>query len=157
VLPSAATSKTAVAVELLDRAIELYLREDSFFAALHLAGAAEEFLNVYARTAPELQGSPLVPAFDSFKEAVVLLSAPASKKESDETEKWVYDHMTYAKNSVKHMRGGKDTKVEFNAKEEAYDTIDRAITTYFQLMSVLRLPHLPSIGLFDKRRRSESA
>ena len=44
-----AVPKHAIAGEHLDRAIELYLRGDSFYSALHLGGAAEEILNVYAR------------------------------------------------------------------------------------------------------------
>jgi hypothetical protein len=90
-----------------------------------------------------------------MKDAIVALSAPASPDEKRKAEKRVYDLMSDAKNSVKHKRGPKDNTVNFDAKEEAYDVIDRAITTYLQLLSVLRLSHLPSIQKFDERRRSE--
>jgi len=152
---SAAVPKTEVACELLDRAIELHLRGDSFFAALHLGGAAEEVLSVCVREIPAGAGTFMKPAFDQMKEAIVALSNPKSEHEAKEIEKWAHDRMSDAKNSVKHKRGSKDRTVSFDAKEESYEVIDRAITTYFQLWSLLRLPYLSSIQEFDKRRRTE--
>lgn len=152
----ASIPKHDVALELLDRSIELYLRGDSFYAALHLAGAAEELLAVYARAIPIAPAVALSPAFDQMKEAIVSLISPQSPAERIDAEKWAHDRLSDAKNSVKHKRGPRDDSVNFDSKEEAYDVIDRAITTYFQLLSVLRLPHLPSVQAFDARRRSES-
>ena len=152
----ASVPKHLVALELLDRSIELYLRGDSFYAALHLGGAAEELLAVYARAIPIASTMTLAPAFDQMKEAIVSFISPQSPAEKVAAEKWAHDRLNGAKNSVKHKRGPKDDSVDFDAKEEAYDVIDRAITTYFQLLSVLRLPHLPSVQVFDARRRSES-
>jgi len=43
------TPKLSIAVEFLERAIELHLRGNSYHSAIHLAGAAEELLNVYTR------------------------------------------------------------------------------------------------------------
>ena len=147
------TPKHEVACELLDRAIELFLRGDSYYSALHLGGAAEELLSVYARETHATSSSMLVPAFDQMKEAVVALCTPCTEYERTKADKWVHNRMMDAKNSVKHMRGVRDSYVEFDAPEEAYDVIDRAITTYFQLLSPLRLPHLPSIPKFDAKRR----
>jgi hypothetical protein len=154
-MPVTSVPKPEVALELLDRAIELYLRGDSYYAALHLGGAAEEVLSVCAREVSVNSTATLKPAFDQMKDAIVALSAPASPDEKRKAEKRVYDLMSDAKNTVKHKRGSKDNTVNFDAKEEAYDVIDRAITTYLQLLSLLRLAHLPSIQKFDERRRSE--
>ena len=154
-MPPAVVPKYQVACELLDRAIELHLRGDSYFAALHLGGAAEEVLAVCARETSAGGGAFMRPAFDQIKEFIVALSNPESEQEAKRLEKWAHDRMSDAKNSVKHKRGSKDGTVNFDPKEESYDVIDRAITTYFQLWSPLRLPYLPSIQEFDQRRRSE--
>jgi hypothetical protein len=84
-----------------------------------------------------------------------MLSKPSSEAERQKVEKWAHDRMSDAKNSIKHKRGAKDNSVNFNAKEESYDMIDKAITTYFQLFSIHRLRHLPSIQEFDQSRRAE--
>ena len=154
-MPSSAVPKSEVACELLDRAIELYLRGDSYYAALHLGGAAEEVLAVCTREVPAVGGTFMKPAFDQMKEFIVALSSPTSEQEARRIEKWAYDRVNDAKNSVKHKRGRKDQTVYFDAQEEAYDIIDRAITTYFQLWSPLRLPYLSSIQEFDKQRQAE--
>jgi len=155
-MPAASLKKYEVAVELLDRAIELYLRGDSFYSALHLGGAAEEVLAAYVREMPVTSKAVITPAFDQVSEAVVILASPESPSEKQDAKKWVYDRLSNAKNSVKHKRGSQDGTVKFDSKEEAYDVIDRAITNYIQLLSVLRLPHLSSIEKFDSHRRSES-
>ena len=154
-MPTAALPKSEVACELLDRAIELHLRGDSYYAALHLGGAAEEILSVCAREVLVAPGTFMKPAFDQIKEAIVALSHPTSQREARETEKWAHDRMSDAKNSVKHKRGPKDLVVQFDATGESYDVIDRAISTYFQLWSLLRLPYLPSIQEFDARHHAE--
>jgi len=147
--------KHAIAMEHLERAMELYQRGDSYYSALHLGAAAEEILAVYARDTQISSTQTLKPSFDEFKEAVFALSAASSPAEQAKTEKWIHDRMTDAKNSVKHKAGRKDAYVGFDAKEEAYVVIDRAISTYFQLFLPLRLPYLPSIQDFDAKRRSE--
>ena len=43
------TPKLSIAVEFLKRVMELHLRGNSYHSAIHLAGAAEELLNVYTR------------------------------------------------------------------------------------------------------------
>jgi hypothetical protein len=156
-MPAVLVTKSEVACELLDRAIELHLRGDSYYAALHLGGAAEELLSISAREVQVAPDTFLKPAFDQMKEAIVALSNPSSRAKRQEVEKWAHDRMNAAKNSIKHKRGVKDDSVNFDAKEESYDMIDRAITTYFQLFSILRLRHIPLIQEFDQRRRAEQS
>ena len=152
-MPTIPTPKHEVALELLDRAIELFLRGDSYYSAIHLGAAAEELLAVYAREIQVTSTENLKPPFDQMKDAIVAMSAPTSPKQVQEIEKWTHDRMSHAKNSVKHKRGSKDGSVDFEATEEAYDVIDRAISTYIQLQPVLRLRHLPSITAFDAARK----
>lgn len=151
---SASVSKYIVALELLERAIELYMRGDSYYSALHLGGAAEEVLAVYVRAMPPSVSSNQKSAADQFKDAFLAFSSPASSEERDETEKWIHDRMYDAKNSVKHKRGKKDEVVGFDPKQEAYDVIDMAISTYFQLFSHLNLPYLECIQNFDAKDRN---
>jgi hypothetical protein len=154
-MPVTVVEKHGVALELLERAIELFLRGDSYYAALHLGAAAEEVLNAYAREIKTSPAPTMVPAFDQMKVAFLRLSRPSTRKEVGELEKWIHDRMSEAKNTVKHKRGRKDSSVDFDPKDEAYDVIDRAITTYFQLFTVLHLRPLQSIEDFDARRRVE--
>jgi hypothetical protein len=152
-MPFAPVPKHEVACELLERAIELYLRGDSYYAALHLGGAAEEVLSVCAREVMFSSGVPMKPAFDQIKDGVVALSRPSSVSERKAVEKWAHDRLSEAKNSVKHKRGHKDITVGLDAKDESRDLIDRAISTYFQLWSLLNLPYLPLIREFDLKHQ----
>ena len=145
--------KHDIACEFLSRAIELYLRGDSYFSAIHLAGAAEEVLSVILRELPTQSGVRSQSTFDQMKKLGVTLSAPATAEEAKQTEKWIHDRMTYPKNSVKHMRGLKDAGIGFNAKEEARDTIDRTISTYIQLANRVALPIVSGIAEFDAEQR----
>lgn len=154
-MPATDTEKHVVALELLERAIELFLRGDSYYAAIHLGGAAEELLSVYAREIKTSPTTTLSPAFDQMKVAFLKLMNPSTRDEAEELEKWVHDRMSDAKNSVKHKRGRNDKTLSFDPKEEAYIVIDRAITTYFQLFSILKLRPLRSIELCDAKRREE--
>lgn len=43
-------------------------------------------------------------------------------------------------NSVKHMRGWDDIVVDFDAKQEAGEAIDRAISNYMSLLTRIELP-----------------
>ncbi|CAN5569460.1 hypothetical protein BH11PSE7_BH11PSE7_25470 [soil metagenome] len=56
--------------------------ELAFYSALHLGGAAEEILNVYAREVQITDTEAMKPPFDHFKEAVLRLSAPNTPEEN---------------------------------------------------------------------------
>ncbi|UNP29300.1 hypothetical protein [Lysobacter gummosus] len=147
--------KYTVALELLERAIELYMRGDSYYAALHLGGAAEEVLAVYVRAMPPSASNGQRAAADQFKDAFLTFSSPASPEERAGAERWIHNRMFDAKNSVKHKRGRKDEAVDFDAEQEAHDAIDLAISTYFQLFSYLNLPCLACIKNFDAKGRNK--
>jgi hypothetical protein len=152
-----AVPKYTASLELLSRGIELYLRGDSYYSALHLAGAAEEVLAVYAR---ELPPEPLTgngSATDQMKQAFIALSAPTSPQDQKSLEKWFHDRTYAAKNAVKHRRGHRDLLVDFDPKLEAAELLDLAVSTYFQLFSRTDLPYLSCIEAFDQQRRVERA
>ena len=150
------TPKHQVAVELLVAALRSYVENKAYYAALHLAGGAEEVLSVYARGMQLESGEPMVPAYDSFKDAVVALSGPRSEKEREAGHKAVADLLNRAKNSVKHKYGVGDELVSFDAKEDSAEVIDRAVTTYFQVQASLNLPDLPLVAEFDASRRERT-
>ena len=147
--------KHAVALELLERAVELYLRGNSYYAALHLGAAAEEVFAVYIRDMERELPVAVKPASDRLKEAFIAFRAPTTSQEKAAAEKWIHDRMFGAKNAVKHKFGKKDWVVAFDAKEEAFDAIDMAISNYFALFSHTDLPWLPCVGEFDMARQRD--
>lgn len=124
--------KFLVAEEMLDWALKAYHSGSGYFAALHLAGAAEEVFAVYLRS-PE---NNLTPASDSFTELVLHISEPKNKKEAKQIKKWTIDRMNDPRNAVKHKYGRSDEVVTFDAEAEAVDTIRRAISNYDQLRAI---------------------
>jgi hypothetical protein len=152
-----AVPKYAASLELLSRGIELYLRGDSYYSALHLAGAAEEVLAVYVRELPpnELQGAGS--ASDQLKQAFLALSEPGTPRDEESLGKWFHDRTYAAKNAVKPRRGRGDRFVDFDPKQEAAELLELAVSTYFQLFSRMQVPYLPCIEAFDQRRRDERA
>jgi hypothetical protein len=154
-MTSRVVAKTEIACEYLSRAIELYLRGDSFASALHLAGAAEELFAVLVRAIPDAKGAAGKATLDQMKELIVAVSKPGTSQEAREIEDWAHRRMTDPKNSVKHMYGLRDVGVTLDIREEAYDVIDRAISTYIQLDAKVRLPMVTGISDFDARARTE--
>ena len=112
-------------------------------------------LSVYARSIKAEDGTPLVPAYDSIKNAAVALAGASVRRDLKAEHDAISMLMNAAKNSFKHKFGVKDEFVAFVAREEAAEVIDRAITTYLQVQATLRLPELPLIAEFDNMRRKE--
>lgn len=148
-----AVPKITAALELLERGIELYLRGDSYYSSLHLAGAAEEVFAVYVRDFPPEPASVQGSASDQLQEAFIALYSPASAKERKAAAKWFHDRTYDAKNSVKHKRGRSDHSLDFEPKEEAAELLELAVSTYFQLFSRTNVPYLRCIEDFDRERR----
>jgi hypothetical protein len=151
-----AVPKYAASLELLSRAIELYLREDSYYSALHLAGAAEEVLAVYVRDLPADSFSGVGSASDQMKQAFLALSEPTSPKDKAALEKWFHDRTFAAKNAVKHKFGRRDRVIDFPPQQEAAELLELAVSTYFQLFARTAIPYLPCIEAFDQKRRMEN-
>jgi hypothetical protein len=136
------TPKLEVACELLDRALRLYYEGGSDFAALHLAGAAEELLGRHV----ELAGGE--PSFKSLRAAAVRLSKYLSEDGAESEAKDIAALMNHAKNATKHM-GSKDAHVLFDPRSEAHDVLDRAVTDYYHAMATYELQESELIRRFN--------
>lgn len=58
--------------------------------------------------------------------------------------------MNHAKNNTKHGRG----KINFDARKEAYDMLDRAVTNYYLLMGNHPLEEIDIIRRFNHERKN---
>lgn len=139
------TDKLRVAIQLLDRALIMYYRGDSYFAALHLAGGAEEILGVYV----EREGDES--SFKSLQAAAVRISLLLDKG-VDATANDIKQVMNYARNRTKHINAIGDDDVHFDPKTEAFDILGRAISNYYTLMRSFNLPETELIRAFNSER-----
>ncbi|MFJ2491412.1 hypothetical protein ACIOV9_07685 [Pseudomonas iridis] len=144
------TPKLLVAVQLLDRALSMYYQEDSYFAALHLAGAAEEIMGVYVeRKGHESSFNSLHAVAVKFTE---LLNDDAGAKPKD-----IINLMNYARNRTKHIDREGDDNVYFDPKSEAFDILDRAITNFYTLMQYFDLRETENLCRFNAERVAPEA
>lgn len=119
-------AKRAVALSLLQEAIVIYKRGNNFFAALHLAGAADEVLGKY------LDVKGIKHSLKTKKDAFILISKELYKREIEDN--YVINFLNKAKNSIKHLDAkDKNDHISMDPKEEAKDMIDRAITNWWLL------------------------
>lgn len=133
----------------------MYLRGDSYFSALHLAGAAEEIFKVYVKALSSSSGQACGPISDQMQELFLALSSPESKAERKRLSDWFHDRTYNAKNSVKHKRGVGDNSVDFDPRSEAEEMLELAISTYFQLFAHANIPYVACIENFDVARKSQ--
>jgi len=119
--------KLDIALSLLDKAIKIYQEGDHYFAALHLAGAAEEVLGKF------LKKKGIDTSLESEKEAFVLVNRELLKRTI--SEKYAADFLNKAKNSIKHMdeKNADDEYVVMDPKEDANNMIQRALTNCWRL------------------------
>ena len=119
-MKSSLIQKQQIAIEFIETAVVLY-EEEKYFSSLHLAGAAEEIFEAYAK--------------DSGIEPTKSTNARLAKKLGDSTYKehvakknieWVMD---YSKNAIKHAT--KNGEPSFDAllrpKLDAFRMIRRAL------------------------------
>ncbi|KVQ74814.1 hypothetical protein WK07_22660 [Burkholderia multivorans] len=142
-------SKLDVATELLTQALRLFLEGKAYFAALNLAGAAEE---VFGKFVEEHGG---VPALHNMRD-VALHFAERFRDEGDEyvplskAKQQMADLINHAKNTTKH----RITDVDFDPKEEAQDLLDRAVDNYSWLKLRLNLSAIDLMNDYlDARHR----
>ncbi|WP_235576603.1 hypothetical protein [Pseudomonas taeanensis] len=137
------TEKLKVATELLDRALCMYYEGNSYFAALHLAGGAEEVLGAY------VERSGRESSFKSLLHGAVKLSKFFGDGVESKT-KDIAAIMNYAKNRTKHMDEEGDDHVYFDPKVEARDLLDRAVSNYYTLMNFHELPETELLRRFNQ-------
>ncbi|TNJ35792.1 hypothetical protein E1B00_08620 [Arenimonas terrae] len=131
-----------VAIELLEQALRLYY-EKSHFAALHLAGAAEELLGAHLRAVGAQS------TFDNYRTAGVEL-VNALGKDAPITRKDREGLLNHAKNRTKHMDSAEDGLITFDPAEEAWEPLDRAVTDYYHLLQYLPLEEFPLVARFNR-------
>ena len=119
--------KQTIAAEYLTRAIELYFRGDSYFSALHLAGAAQELLGKFVeRTGTDSAHTSLV-------KGAVRISKFVNEDGEPSTEKQIRAAVNYAKNRVKHMDNEGDDAVDFDPRIQARDMLNLAVSEFYYL------------------------
>jgi hypothetical protein len=126
----------------------MYYEGNSYFASLHLAGAAEEILAVYVK---KHEG---ISSFESLRDVAVMLSKTEIVKNLiddsvEPTVKNIADIMNRAKNSTKHMNKRDDDLVHLEAQGEAKDLLCRAVTNYYYLMGFLDLEETSLLRRFN--------
>ncbi|RIJ09102.1 hypothetical protein DXT77_18355 [Pseudomonas sp. 91RF] len=137
------TQKLLVAAELLDRALATYFEGKYYFAALHLAGAAEEILGVYVSRLGEDS------SYKALRDGAVRISSFLSGgKESSARE--IEAIMNYAKNRTKHLNKSGDDDVCFDPASETLNLLDLAVSNYYKLMNGFNLPETELVDRFNK-------
>jgi hypothetical protein len=142
------TEKLIVAVELLDRALQMYYEGNSYFASLNLAGAAEEILAAYVK---KYGGTS---SFESMRDLALMISKQDIEKnyiddDIEPTAKSINFIINQAKNTTKHMDKPNDDLVYFDAQAEAKDCLDRAVNNYYYLMNFLDLEETSLLQRFN--------
>jgi hypothetical protein len=143
---SGITPKMQVAKELLDKALESYF-DGAYFAAIHLAGGAEEILGRYVT---RITGTDN--AFKSLQNFAVSISEPQDQDEHDLTHKAIERLMTYARNRTKHINQAGDDDVKFDPQCEAKDLLNRAVTDYYHLMNYVPFEESAVLRRFNELR-----
>ena len=137
------TPKMRVAIELLENAIDAYFRA-AYFAAIQLAGGAEEIFGKYIGRVSSADN-----AFASLKNFAVELAGPSDENERAALGKAIRDRMTYARNRTKHINETGDDDILFNPNFEAKDLLDRAVSDYYHLMNYFSLPESDLLRRFN--------
>lgn len=145
------TEKLVVATELLNCALRLYYEGNSYFAALHLAGGAEEVLGAYVEH--HIGGES---SFKSLQRGAVNISKFVNG-EGESKPKDIAMVMNNAKNSTKHMDSKDDNIVHCNPQTEAKDLLDRAISNYYYLMGFYNLSETDLVRRFNLESVGHSA
>lgn len=131
------TPKMHAATELLECGLQMFF-EGRYFAALNLAGAADDVFGGYV-----IRGGT-ESAYESLKAGALRIGGYLAKDPEHRmeglpaTEQGIARVMNYARNRTKHLNSEGDDEILFNPKGEAKDLLRRALTNYYDLLS--RLP-----------------
>ncbi|MFJ4194150.1 hypothetical protein [Pseudomonas sp. NPDC089534] len=137
------TQKLLVAVELLERALAAYFEGKYFFAALHLAGGADEILGVYVNRLGEES------SFESLRDGAVKISSFLDEgRESSARD--IAAIMNHAKNRTKHLDKIGDDDICFDPETETVNLLDRAVSNYYRLINYFNLSETELISRFNK-------
>ena len=139
------TTKLDIACELLDRGLRLYYQGDSYFASLHLGGAAEEILGEYLRR------SGRTSTFQSWRTSGVELVNAIHNGDSNWTSEEMGKALNFAKNRTKHFDQSESETASPDPQADATELLERAVSDYYQLMNAYDLPETELISRFNER------
>lgn len=136
-----AVEKLTVAREFLEQALRLYY-ENSYFSAIHLAGAAEELLGAHLT---------VLGKESTFHNARTIGVQIANSLGQGQVRRQDMEALlNHAKNRSKHMDSAEDNVITFDPAEEARDLLDRAVSDYYHLMQFYPLPETSLIARFNR-------
>ena len=131
--------KYEVALELLESALSHYYDSDSYFSALHCAGAAEEILGKYVS---HYGGQS---SYESTRASLKKLAYGLSK--IDLSNKEINELLNGTKNNTKHGIG----TINVNSQASAAQMLERAIQNYNLLLSHIELKEIKYLSRFETR------
>ncbi len=144
------TQKLLVAEELLDRALVIYFEGNSYFAALHLAGGADEILGTYA----ERLGYDS--SFRSLQNGALRISKILTGGKETQP-KDISNIMNYARNRTKHMNKEEDDHVLFDPQTEARNLLSRAVSNYYCVIAHYDLRETEFVARFNAESTSRGS
>lgn len=120
-----------MAVQQLETALRLYFEGSDFYSVITLAGAAELLL------AQALRYKGKVPRLDGITSLAAALYT-ASDNDKPSTQLFA-ERANMARNALKHWnwKEGQPLVIAFDAREEADDMLDRAVSNYWALVQEL--------------------
>lgn len=137
------TSKIDIACELLEQALRLYFDGNADFATLHLAGGAEELLGKH------LEALGRETSFASLRDSAVRITKLLNDDGKPSPARDIANLINRPKNSTKHMDGTHDAVVSFDARLQARDMLDRAVTNFYHLLEFHELEETALIRRFN--------
>ena len=117
-------SKIVIAVEFLNTAADLWCDGSAYFAAMHLAAAAEELTGKACRHAGRV---------NHFDERVKYVTRAVDGLGLTNVQKRVSELMYGAKNSIKHFSSPEDAEVALVPRDEASNYIRGAYQNFCEL------------------------
>jgi hypothetical protein len=123
-------TKSDIALQQIETALDLYLNNKDYFSVITLAGAGEEILGQLLKEAGKENSlgqrtASLVGMYDALSQKRV-------------EERRARNDLNRARNSIKHMDDkNADFRVEMDPAVEAVDMLYRAIENYYSLCSNL--------------------
>ena len=129
-----------IALEQLECALNMYF-EKKYFAAVTLAGSAEEILGKLAKHQKKEN------SIDALKKAACQIHKRLYGEEIN--VKHIADRTNYARNKLKHVNPGVEPMVTINAEEEAVVMLSRAIDNYWLVKEQLS----PLMEKFEREQR----
>jgi hypothetical protein len=143
------TPKQRVALELLDSALQMYYAK-SFFAAIHLAGAAEELFGAYLKLWKSAK-----PAADSFHDDAVQALGYNVEEAPASLSKQLYRGIFHSRNRTKHMNPQYDHDISFDPLYEAEAVLVRALSNFYEVADMLGVRPTRRMYRFYRQRFSD--